>query len=147
MCHHRHITGKWLGQLEFVGIGSSVITGVITEMELISLVLDGVGPSLSYGINPLNITNNSGIQLLGDTVFATAAEYKQLIIDAANATWGGAYPFRIDTGTTATDPGWDNVKAHVATLLNKAAWAIIPSAWLSTNSGTWPPDWKEYTGE
>jgi len=35
----------------------------------------------------------------------------------------------------------------VAVLLTKAAWTIIPSAWLTTNGGSWPITWKEYTGE
>jgi len=115
-------------------------------MELTTLYLWNLGSSLTYGTNLLNITNGNGIQLWGDTVFATAAEYEQLIIDAAAATWNAAtYPFRITAGTTATDPGWDNVKADVATLLTKAAWTVIPSAWLSANGGSWPETWYEYT--
>jgi hypothetical protein len=128
-------------------LGSSVITGDITGMKLTRLYLNNIGSSLTYGTNPLNITNSIGIQLLGNTVFATAAEYAQLIHDAAIATWGGVYPFVISAGTTDTDPGWENVKADVATLLTKAAWTIIPSAWLSANGGSWPADWNEYTGE
>jgi hypothetical protein len=84
---------------------------------------------------------------LGNTVFATAAEYERLIHDAANATWGGVYPFVITAGTNDNCPDWDTVKADVATLLKKAAWTVIPSAWLSANDGTWPEDWDEYTGE
>jgi hypothetical protein len=126
---------------------SSVIEGEITGMALTRLYLHNVGLSLTYGTNPLNITAVDGIQLRGDTVFATAAEYAQLIHDAAIATWGGAYPFRIDAGTTENCPDWDTVKADVATLLDKAAWTIIPSAWLSANGGSWPADWNEYTGE
>ena len=68
-------------------LGSSVITGDITGMKLTILYLQGIGSSLSYGTNPLNITSNNGIQLLGNTVFATAAEYAQLFIDAAASTW------------------------------------------------------------
>ena len=141
------ITGMKLTNLFLSSIGSSVIEGEITEMELIRLYLNGIGSSLSYGTNPLNITNINGVRLEGNTVFATAAEYARLIHDAANATWSGAYPFRIDAGTTATDPGWDTVKAYVAILLTKAAWTIIPSAWLTTGGGSWPLNWKEYTGE
>jgi hypothetical protein len=56
-------------------------------MKLTYLVLSSIGSSLTYGTNPLNITNNNGIQLLGNTVFATDAEYEQLFIDAAASTW------------------------------------------------------------
>ena len=128
-------------------LGSSIITGEITGMELIRLYLSGIGSFLTYGTNPLNITSNYGIQLLGSTVFATAAEYARLIHDAAIATWGGAYPFRIDAGTNDNCPDWDTVKADVAVLLTKAAWTIIPSAWLTTGGGSWPTNWKEYEGE
>jgi len=143
------ITGMKLTFLVLRGTSPSVvvITGDITGMDLTAMYLNNIGSSLSYGTNPLNITSTNGIQLLGSTVFATAAEYAQLIHDAAIATWSGAYPFTITAGTTATDPGWDTVKAYVAVLLTKAAWTIIPSAWLSDNGGTWPEDWDEYTGE
>jgi len=141
------ITGMNLTYLALYSIGSSVIRGNITGKKLTALVLNDIGSSLTYGTNLLNITNSYGIQLLGDTVFATAAEYARLIHDAANATWSGAYPFRIDAGTNDNCPDWDEVKADVATLLTKAAWTIIPSAWLSANGGTWPEDWDEYTGE
>ena len=142
------ITGMKLTSLTLVGLSSSsVITGDITGMELTRLQLQNIGSSLTYGTNLLNITSPFGIQLLGDTVFATAAEYEQLIQDAASGTWGGKHPFVITAGTTNTDPGWENVKAYVAILLTKAAWTIIPSAWLSANGGSWPADWNEYTGE
>jgi len=141
------ITGMKLTSLYLYSIGSSVIEGEITGMELIRLYLNGMGSSLSYGTNPLNITSTNGIQLLGNTVFTTAAEYARLIHDAATGTWSGAYPFIITAGTTENCPDWDEVKADVATLLTKAAWTIIPSAWLSANGGTWPEDWDEYTGE
>ena len=143
------ITGMELTCLYLSSIGSSVIIGDINGMALTRLYLRNVGLSLTYGTNPLNITNSWGVQLLGSTVFATAAEYERLIIDAASGTWSpvGSNAFRIDAGTTATDPGWDTVKAYVATLLTKAAWTIIPSAWLSDNGGSWPLNWKEYTGE
>ena len=139
------ITGMKLTYLLLYGLGSSVITGKITGMELTSLYLSGIGSSLSYGTNPLNITNSDGIRLLGSTVFATAAEYARLIHDAAIATWGGAYSFRIDAGTNDNCPDWDTVKSDVAVLLTKASWTIIPSAWLSANGGTWPANWYEYT--
>lgn len=141
------ITGMPLTYLRLYNIGSSsVITGKITGMELTSLLLSNIGSSLTYGTNPLNITNTNGIQLIGSTVFATSQEYARLIQDAANATCGGKHPFVIRAGTTETDPGWENVKAYVAILLEKAAWNIIPSAWLEDNGGTWPADWNEYEG-
>lgn len=141
------ITGMPLTYLRLYNIGSSsVITGKITGMELTSLLLSNIGSSLTYGTNLLNITHNNGIQLIGSTVFATSQEYARLIQDAANATWGGKHPFVIRAGTTETDPGWENVKAYVAILLEKAAWNIIPSEWLSANGGTWPADWNEYEG-
>jgi hypothetical protein len=141
------ITGMPLTYLRLYNIGSSsVITGKITGMELTSLLLSNIGSSLTYGTNLLNITHNNGIQLIGSTVFATSQEYARLIQDAANATWGGKHPFVIRAGTTETDPGWENVKAYVAILLEKAAWNIIPSAWLEDNGGTWPADWNEYEG-
>ena len=144
-----NITGMKLTCLLLEGLGSSVITGDITGMKLAGMYLHNIGSSLlTYGTNPLNITSNYGIQLYGK-VFATAAEYERLIIDAASGTWSpvGSRPFVIAAGTTATDPGWDNVKAYVAILRTKAAWTVIPSAWLTTNGGTWPTNWKEYTGE
>jgi hypothetical protein len=101
---------------------------------------------LTYGTNPLNITHNLGIQLQGNTVFATAAEYARLIHDAATGTWGGKHQFRIHAGTNDNCPDWDTVKADVAVLLTKAAWTIIPSAWLSDNGGSWPSTWNEYEG-
>ncbi len=139
------ITGMELTYLFLNNLGSSKITGDITGMKLITLYLNNIGSSLSYGTNPLNITTTNGIQLLGNTVFATAAEYERLIHDAATGTWGGKYPFRIDAGTNENCPDWDTVKADVAVLLTKAAWTIIPSAWLTTNGGSWIPNWYEYT--
>jgi hypothetical protein len=141
------ITGMELKYLYLYNLGSSIIEGEITGMELKYLYLNGIGSSLTYGTNSLNITHNNGVQLLGNTVFATAAEYEQLIHDAAIATWAGAYPFRIEAGTTVNCPDWDTVKSDVAVLLNKAAWTIIPSAWLTTGGGSWPTNWNEYTGE
>lgn len=141
------ITGMPLTYLRLAAIGSSVITGDITGMKLTILYLNGLGSSLTYGTNPLNITNSNGIQLLGNTVFATAAEYARLIHDAAIATWGGAYPFRIDAGTNDNCPDWDTVKSDVAVLRGKASWTIIPAAWLTTGGGSWPTNWYEYTGE
>ena len=82
-----NITGMKLTYLNLQNLGSSVITGDITGMKLTILVLQSLGSSLSYGTNPLNITSSNGIQLLGSTVFATAAEYEQLFIDAAASTW------------------------------------------------------------
>ena len=85
-----NITGMELTDLLLNNIGSSIIEGEITGMELIRLYLRDIGSSLTYGTNLLNITHNNGIQLLGDTVFATAAEYEQLFIDAAASTWGNS---------------------------------------------------------
>ncbi|MDD4399965.1 MAG: hypothetical protein PHS01_10540 [Dysgonamonadaceae bacterium] len=140
------ITGMNLTYLLLNTLGSSVITGDITGMNLTRLYLNNIGSSLTYGTNLLNITSTD-IQLLGSTVFTTAAEYERLIIDAASGTWipVGSNAFRIDTGTTDTDPGWDSVKAHVAVLRTKAAWTIIPAEWLEDNGGSWPADWYEYT--
>ena len=140
------ITGMKLTYLKLNGIGSSIITGDITGMKLTTLYLNNIGSSLTYGTNQLNLTNNNGIQLLGDTVFATAAEYARLIHDAATATWSGAYPFMIDAGTNENCPDWDTVEADVAVLRGKAAWTIIPSAWLEDNGGSWPSTWNEYEG-
>ena len=140
------ITGMNLTYLLLQNLGSSVITGDITGKELTILYLNGIGSSLTYGTNSLNITNTNGIQLQGNTVFATAAEYARLIHDAAIATWGGAYPFRIDAGTNDNCPDWDTVKSDVAVLRGKASWTIIPAAWLEDNGGTWPADWNEYEG-
>ncbi len=81
------ITGMKLTFLLLAALGSSTITGDITGMELTLLYLYDIGSSLTYGTNSLNITNDYGIQLQGDTVFATAAEYEQLFIDAAASTW------------------------------------------------------------
>ncbi len=111
------------------------------------MYLNNIGSSLTYGTNLLNITGSLGIQLLGSAAFATAAEYERLIHDAATGTWSGKYPFVITAGTKDTDPGWDNVKAYVAILLEKAAWTIIPAAWLEDNGGSWPADWNVYAGE
>ena len=141
------ITGMKLTTIYIYDIGASVINGNITGMELTFMRFRGLGSSLlSYGTNQLNITNSLGIQLERDIIFATSQEYERLIQDAAIATWGGEYPFRIDAGTSETDPGWENVKADVAVLLTKAAWTVIPSAWLSANGGSWPETWDEYTG-
>ena len=142
------ITGMKLTYLLLYDLGSSTITGDITGMKLTYLYLRDIGSSLTYGTNLLNITDALGIQLLGDTVFATAEEYERLIIDAAAATWSHATtrPFRIDAGTKDTDPGWENIKSHIAVLLDKASSIIIPSAWLSANGGSWPSTWNEYEG-
>ena len=104
------ITGMKLTTLYLSSLGSSIITGKITGMELRTLFIDrirpsvingeitgkslpylylrDIGSSLTYGTSSMNITSANGIQLLGDTVFATAEEYEQLFIDAAESTWG-----------------------------------------------------------
>jgi len=122
------------------------ITGDINGMDLTRLYLNNIGSSMTYGTNSFNITDTYGIHLIGDTMFSTAAEYVRLIHDAANGTWSGAYPFIITAGTNDNCPDWDDVKADVAMLLERAAWTIIPSAWLTTGGGSWPVTWKEYTG-
>ena len=143
------ITGMKLTWLRIANIGSSDITGDIVGMDMETMYLYNIGSSLTYGTSSMNITGSLGVQLVANTVFATSQEYAQLIQDAANGTWGGSgsLPFVITAGTTDTDPGWDSVKAHVAELLTKADWTIIPSAWLEDNGGTWPTNWNEYTGE
>ena len=136
------ITGMKLRYLYLRDIGSSVITGKITGMELTTLYLSDISSSMKYGTNSLNITGNLGIQLLGNTVFS-AAENRQLIIDAAASTWSHATtrPFTITAGTTATDPGWDTVSAAMTVLKSKTTARIIPAAWLQSNGGTWPANW------
>lgn len=113
------ITGMKLTILDIRNLGSSVITGKITGMNLTYLYLNSIGSSLSYGTNLLNITSVYGIQLLGNTVFATDAEYEQLFIDAAASTWSHSTkrPFTItgsgknfhrdyyDWGTFSATPG------------------------------------------
>lgn len=141
------ISGMKLTALVLNVLGSSSITGEISGMEIARLFLSNLGSSLTYGTNPLNVTHQKGLKLLGNTRFATAAEYARLIHDAATGTWGGVYPFVITAGTNANCPDWDTVKADVATLLTKAAWTVIPSAWLTTGGGSWPTTWKNYTGE
>jgi hypothetical protein len=84
------ITGMKLTYLRLYAIGSSVITGDITGMKLTALYLYNVLSSLTYGTNLLNISHADGIQLLIGTVFATAAEYEQLFIDAAAITWSNS---------------------------------------------------------
>ncbi|NLD20712.1 MAG: hypothetical protein GX663_10835, partial [Clostridiales bacterium] len=61
---------KLVTDLFLNNLGSSVITGDITGMELTVLYLYNIGSSLKYGTNPLDITESLGIQLLGDTVFS-----------------------------------------------------------------------------
>lgn len=80
---------KELTYLGFDSLGSSsAITGEITGMnKLSSMFLRSIGSSLTYGTNLLKITGLNGIKLLGNTKFATAAEYEQLFIDAATSTW------------------------------------------------------------
>lgn len=147
------ITGDITGmkKLTYLGLdnlgSSSVVTGEITGMnKLTAMFLRNIGSSLAYGTNSLNISTPNGIQLRDNTVFATAEEYARLIHDSSIATWVGKYPFTITKGTIANCPNWDDVKEDVAMLLTKAAWSVYPSAWLSTNGGSWPADWYEYEG-
>jgi hypothetical protein len=82
------ITGMELRTLFLDRIRPSVINGEITGKSLSYLYLRDIGSSLTYGTSSMNITSANGIKLLGDTVFATAEEYEQLFIDAAESTWG-----------------------------------------------------------
>lgn len=131
-------------QISYLYLGStgSAISGIITGMALIYLYLSGTGTAITYVANNFNISNSTGIQLLGDSVFS-AAENRQLIIDAAAGTWSHATtrPLRIDAGTVTTDPGWDSVSAAIAILKTKTTVIIIPDAWLQANGGTWPANW------
>jgi hypothetical protein len=79
-------------------------------MELTSLYLVNLGSSLIYGTNPLNLTSNNGIQLLGDTVFS-ASEYIQLFADAATCVTEGKWTAatKVMTISGGDNPGWSNV--------------------------------------
>lgn len=120
-----NIAGMPLGTL-FIR-NSSGIVGNITGNVLDNLLLQNTATSFQYGENTYRISSSAGLQLTGDTAFATAAEYARLIHDAATGTWGApTYSFTIQSGTVDTDPGWDTVKNDVAILLTKAAWTVIP---------------------
>ncbi len=126
------ITGMKLTSLYISNIGSFVITGYITGMELPSLLLLNAGSSLSYGTNPLNITSNTGIQLLGDTVFS-ANEYIQLFADAANCVNAGKWTAttKVLTISGGDNPGWSNVSEYYGTIVGGGVTVKVPLAWES----------------
>jgi len=126
------ITGMKLTSLYLYNIGSSVITGDITGMELTILFLSSIGSSLTYGTNSLNITNNNGIQLLGDTVFS-ASEYIQLFADAATCVTEGKWTAatKIMTISGGNNPGWSNVEGYYDIIVGGGVTVKVPLAWES----------------
>ena len=125
------ITGMKLTYLRLGYLGSSVITGDITGMKLIALYLRNLGSSsLTYGTNPLNITDTTGIQLLGDTVFS-ASEYIQLFADAATCVTEGKWTAatKIMTISGGDNPGWSNVSAYYTTIVGGGVTVKVPLAW------------------
>jgi len=126
------ITGMKLIALYLRSLGSSVITGDITGMQLIYLYLSGIGSSLSYGTNPLNITNSFGIQLLGNTVFS-ASEYIQLFADAATCVTEGKWTAatKIMTISGGDNPGWSNVSEYYDIIVGGGVTVKVPLAWES----------------
>lgn len=126
------ITGMRLTYLNLNYLGSSVITGDITGMELTILRLYDIGSSLTYGTNSLNIMNNSGIQLLGDTVFS-ASEYIRLFADAAACVAKGKWTATTKRLTISggDNPGWSNVSAYYATIVGGGVTVKVPLAWES----------------
>lgn len=134
------ITGMKLTYLWLASIGSSVITGDITGMKLIIIYLSGIGSSLSYGTNPLNIINNNGIQLLGNTVFS-AGEYIQLFEDAATCVSAGKWTAstKVFTISGGNNPGWSNVSTYYATIVNGGVTVKVPLAWES-GADPFPPE-------
>jgi hypothetical protein len=134
------ITGMKLTYLYLNSLGSSVITGNINGMALIRLYLLNVGSSLTYGTNPLNITNNNGIQLLGNTVFS-ASEYIQLFADAAACVTAGKWTAstKVMTISGGENPGWSNVSAYYATIVGGGVTVKVPLAWESGDD-SFPPE-------
>jgi hypothetical protein len=126
------ITGMKLTYLFLNGIGSSFITGDITGMGLTTLYLQNLGSSLTYGTNPLNITNANGIQLLGNTVFS-ANEYIQLFADAATCVTDGKWTAstKVMTISGGENPGWSNVEEYYATIVGGGVTVKVPLAWES----------------
>ncbi|OPZ42172.1 MAG: hypothetical protein BWY95_02424 [Bacteroidetes bacterium ADurb.BinA104] len=123
---------KLVTYLYISSLGSSVIEGDITGMELTLLYLNDIGSSLTYGTNPLNITNNDGIQLLGDTVFS-ANEYIQLFADAATCVTDGKWTAstKVMTISGGENPGWSNVEGYYDTIVNGGVTVTVPLAWES----------------
>jgi hypothetical protein len=135
------ITGMGLTYLLLNNIGSSsVITGDITGMKLTTLYLNNIGSSLTYGTNLLNITNNLGIQLLGDTVFS-ASEYIQLFADAATCVTDGKWTAstKVMTISGGENPGWSNVEGYYDIIVNGGVLVKVPIAWES-GEDPFPPE-------
>jgi len=126
------ITGMKLTVLYLTSIGSSVITGDITGMNLTRLYINNIGSSLSYGTNPLNITNSYGVQLLGNTVFS-ASEYIQLFADAATCVTEGKWTAatKIMTISGGDNPGWSNVEEYYDIIVGGGVTVKVPLAWES----------------
>jgi hypothetical protein len=126
------ITGMNLLYLYLSGIGSSVITGDITGMKLTYLYLNNLGSSLTYGTNPLNIISYNGIQLLGNTVFS-ANEYIQLFADAATCVTDGKWTAstKVMTISGGENPGWSNVEGYYDIIVNGGVLVKVPIAWES----------------
>ena len=126
------ITGMKLTTLHLYSLGSSVITGDITGMKLTYLYLNGLGSSLTYGTNLLNITSNTGIQLLGNTVFS-ANEYIQLFADAATCVTDGKWTAstKVMTISGGENPGWSNVEGYYDIIVNGGVLVKVPLAWES----------------
>jgi hypothetical protein len=101
-------------------------------MKLTYLYLSGIGSSLTYGTNPLNITSNTGIQLLGNTVFS-ASEYIQLFADAATCVTDGKWTAatKVMTISGGENPGWSNVEGYYDIIVNGGVLVKVPIAWES----------------
>jgi len=127
-----NITGMKLTTLHLSSLGSSVIRGKITGMKLTVLYLSSLGSSLTYGTNPLNITSNNGIQLLGNTVFS-ANEYIQLFADAATCVTDGKWTAstKVMTISGGENPGWSNVSAYYDIIVGGGVTVKVPLAWES----------------
>ena len=134
------ITGMKLTSLYLGDLGSSVITGDITGMKLTYLYLNDLGSSLTYGTNPLNITNINGIQLLGNTVFS-ANEYIQLFADAATCVTDGKWTAstKVMTISGGDNPGWSNVSEYYGTIVGGGVTVKVPLAWES-GEDPFPPE-------
>ena len=126
------ITGMELTTLYLRSLGSSTITGDITGMKLTYLLLQSIGSSLTYGTNLLNITDALGIQLLGDTVFS-ASEYIQLFADAATCVTEGKWTAatKIMTISGGDNPGWSNVEEYYYIIVGGGVTVTVPLAWES----------------
>jgi len=131
---------KQITYLNLYNLGSSVITGDITGMKLTTLYLSILISSLTYGTNLLNITSNTGIQLLGNTVFS-ASEYIQLFADAATCVTAGKWTAstKVMTISGGDNPGWSNVSAYYATIVGGGVTVKVPLAWESGDD-PFPPE-------